>query len=54
MDADDSLRGIVVVPVKRKVLFSDRVELRISELPRWKPEIILDDRTLERLEDSDE
>lgn len=41
-------RGVFVVDAPRKVLFTKRVHVKIADLPRWKPHIVIDRRTLER------
>jgi hypothetical protein len=41
-------RGVFHVTHRRKVLFSKRVRYRLDKLPRWKPHIVIDRRTLER------
>lgn len=40
-------RGIFSPTYNRKILFSQKVEFQTSELPRWKPHITIDRRTLE-------
>jgi hypothetical protein len=50
-DDVDRLRGIVVLPYRRKILFSDEVELDVGTLPRWRPQIRIDER---RLTDDDD
>jgi len=51
-EADSSVwRGIFSPSYPRKVLFSQQVEIRTANLPRWKPYITIDRRTLERAED---
>ena len=44
---ESSVRGFYAPKYKRRVLFSNQVELKISELPRWKPKVIIGKRTLE-------
>ena len=41
-------RGVFHATHRRKVLFSKPVTYRLSKLPRWKPHIVIDRRTLER------
>jgi hypothetical protein len=41
-------RGIFNPIYDRKVLFSEEVVLRIADLPRWQPKVMIDRRTLER------
>jgi hypothetical protein len=38
-------RGTYCVPHTEKMLFSQNVEIRTSELPRWKPRVIVDRHT---------
>jgi hypothetical protein len=38
-------RGIYCVPHTEKMLFSQSVEIKTSELPRWKPRVIIDRHT---------
>jgi hypothetical protein len=46
-DADATrLRGIVALPYKRDILFADEVELKLEKLPRWQPQIIVDERRI--------
>lgn len=40
-------RGVFAPAYKWKTLFSQQVEIRTTELPRLKPHIIIDRRTLE-------
>ncbi|HKI18713.1 MAG TPA: hypothetical protein VKA15_12580 [Isosphaeraceae bacterium] len=42
----ERLRGIVALPHKRDVLFTDEVELDVEKLPRWQPHISVDERRL--------
>lgn len=44
-------RGVFAPSYHRKVLFSAPIELQTAKLPRWKPRVIVDRRTLERAED---
>jgi len=44
-------RGVFCPPYRREVLFSQQVEIRTAELPRWKPHITIDSRRLERLDE---
>jgi hypothetical protein len=39
--------GIFPINFKRKVIFSEKIEMRTSELPKWKPLITLDRHMLE-------
>ena len=41
------LRGTVPIQHERGVIFTEDVELRIAELPNWKPRIVISRRTLE-------
>lgn len=41
-------RGVYSPPYKRQVLFSQEVIIRTASLPRWKPKVIIDRRTLDR------
>ncbi|KPJ58594.1 MAG: hypothetical protein AMJ42_02990 [Deltaproteobacteria bacterium DG_8] len=41
-------RGVYSPPYKRQVLFSQEVTIRTADLPRWKPKVIIDRRTLDR------
>jgi hypothetical protein len=43
-------RGIFSPPYHRRILFSQEVEIRMTDLPRWRPHITIDRRTLEREE----
>jgi hypothetical protein len=46
-DADAArLRGVVVLPYEREILFADEVELNLKKLPRWQPQIIVDERRI--------
>lgn len=40
-------RGVFAVQYERREIFTQRVELRVSELPRWRPQVIIPRRTLE-------
>jgi hypothetical protein len=44
-------RGVFSPPYRRETLFSQRVECRTADLPKWKPHISIDRRTLARAED---
>jgi hypothetical protein len=44
-------RGIFSPPYRRKALFSQSVELRTADLPKWRPHITIDRRTRTRAED---
>ena len=44
-------RGVFAPSYNWKVLFSKPIELRAGKLPRWKPQVTIDRRTLERAED---
>lgn len=51
-EADSSVwRGIFSPTYPRKELFSQHLEIQTANLPRWKPYITTDRRTLERAED---
>jgi hypothetical protein len=41
-------RGVFCLTYTKKVLFSKEVTIRTDDLPRWKPKVIIDRRTLER------
>jgi hypothetical protein len=41
-------RGVFAPTHSREVLFSQQIEIRTADLPRWKPHITIDRRTLER------
>jgi hypothetical protein len=43
-----SQRGTFVLAHTQEMLFSREVELRTAELPRWKPHLAIDRRTLDR------
>jgi len=45
-DDDERLRGFVSMPHPRVILFTDEVELDAGKLPRWRPQIIVDERRL--------
>jgi hypothetical protein len=47
-EADDAerLRGVVALPYQRDILFTDEVTLATDPLPRWQPQIIVDERRL--------
>lgn len=48
LDPDATLRrGTVPVQHERNVIFAHEVELRIAELPAWKPRIVISPRILE-------
>jgi len=36
----------------KKILFEKSIKIEIDKLPRWKPQIFIDRRTLERLEEN--
>ncbi|MBW2085180.1 MAG: hypothetical protein JRI54_04025 [Deltaproteobacteria bacterium] len=42
-----TFRGIFNPPYKRKILFSKRIKIKTADLPRWKPKITIDRRSLE-------
>lgn len=42
-------RGTLCLAHAEKILFSQKVEFRTSELPRWKPHLIIDRRRPERV-----
>jgi len=44
-------RGVFSPLYHPKVLFSEQLEVRTADLPRWKPRIIIDRRTLTRGDD---
>lgn len=44
-------RGVFSPLYHPKVLFSQQIEIRTADLPRWKPHITLDRRTLTRGDD---
>ncbi|MEQ9369400.1 MAG: hypothetical protein RIG63_10275 [Coleofasciculus chthonoplastes F3-SA18-01] len=44
-------RGIFALPRSSDVLFSKKIELKVDELPAWKPHVVIDSY---RLEDDDE
>ncbi len=44
-------RGIFFPFYHPKVLFSEQIEVRTADLPRWKPRITIDRRTLTREDD---
>jgi hypothetical protein len=52
-DAEDEmlLKGIFVIPYKRKILFRKRIRIEVSKLPRKKPNIVVDSY---RSEDDDD
>lgn len=50
-DEPERLRGVVSLPHRRAVLFADEVTLNTGSLPRWRPEIAIDER---RLADDDD
>ncbi len=50
IDEVERLRGVVALPHQRGILFSDEVELDTATLPRWRPQINVDER---RLADND-
>jgi len=35
------MKGIFIAPCKKKILFTKKIRVKTSELPRWKPKIIL-------------
>lgn len=45
-DEVDRLRGVVTLPYRREILFSDEVELDAGTLPHWRPQIRIDERHL--------
>ena len=44
-------RGVFSPPYHREVLFSQQVEVRTADLPRWQPRITIDRRTVAREDD---
>jgi hypothetical protein len=44
-------RGVFAPSYQHRVLFSESVEIQTAKLPRWKPRVTIDRRTLERAED---
>jgi hypothetical protein len=44
-------RGVFSPPHKPKILFSELIEIEVTSLPRWKPQITIDRRTLDRADD---
>ncbi len=46
-------RGVFSPQPHRKVLFSKKIDVRLSDLPRWKPYINIDSRTLEKEEENE-
>jgi hypothetical protein len=44
-------RGVFSPQPRRKVLFSKKIDVRLGDLPRWKPYITIDRRTLEKEEE---
>jgi hypothetical protein len=46
-------RGVFSLSYPKKVLFSQEVEVRTADLPRWKPYITIDRRILAREEDAE-
>lgn len=44
-------RGVFSPPHKPKILFSEPIEIKVASLPRWKPQITIDRRTLDRADD---
>ncbi len=45
-DGTEGLRGVIALPHKRAVLFTDEIELDVEALPRWRPHISVDERRL--------
>jgi hypothetical protein len=45
-DEAERLRGVVALPYPREILFTDEVALATDQLPRWHPQIIVDERRL--------
>jgi hypothetical protein len=45
-DEVERLRGVVALPYPREILFTDEVALTTDQLPRWQPQIIVDERRL--------
>jgi hypothetical protein len=45
-DDAECLRGVITLPYQRDILFADEVMLAPDKLPRWKPQIIFDERRL--------
>jgi hypothetical protein len=41
-------RGVFSPRYHRKILFSQTVTFKTADLPRWKPKVVIDRRTLER------
>jgi hypothetical protein len=46
VDEVERLRGVVALPYPREILFTDEVALTTDRLPRWQPQIIVDERRL--------
>jgi hypothetical protein len=46
VDEPERLRGVVALPYPREILFTDEVALATDQLPRWHPQIIVDERRL--------
>jgi phycocyanin alpha chain len=45
--SEERLRGVVVIPHQRKLLFKQEFELNSTQLPRWTPHITMDRRMAE-------
>jgi len=53
MKSDECMeKGILPLSIKKKVLFTKKVEIRTGTLPRWKPHIIIDEESV-ALEDEE-
>ena len=46
-ESETKIRGIFNPRIKRKILFSETLELKTAKLPRWKPKTIIGGRTIE-------
>ena len=52
-DETERLRGVVALPNDRPILLTDEVELGPGALPRWRPQILVDNRRVDQ-NDEDE
>lgn len=48
---DLDYRGVYHIPSQSKVLFSEEIEIKTEELPRWQPKITIEPRMLEDEDD---
>jgi hypothetical protein len=45
-ETDDSHRGVSPICIDRPMLFTKQVNMRLEDLPKWKPQVIITRRVL--------